>query len=83
MTSKKHFLRFVELEMISQILGIGKKDSRVRNVYRFEVDFNILHLNLDTVIGRTSHIAFLGNDHLISMAFEQCLNKSIVIELKN
>jgi hypothetical protein len=34
------------------------------------------------MIGRTSHVAFLGNDHLMSMIFENCLEKTLTAELK-
>ena len=47
--------------MITQIFGVGQKESKVRNIHRFEIDFNINHVNLDTMIGRTAHVSFLGN----------------------
>ena len=47
--------------MLTQVLGIGHKGSKVKNIYRFDVDFNISHVNLDSMIGRTSHVAFLAN----------------------
>lgn len=68
--------------MMNQILGIGRKDSKVKGIHRFEVDFNINHVNLDTMIGRTSHVAFLGNEHLMSMAFQNCLEKTVFAKLR-
>lgn len=64
--------------MINQLLP---PETKIKNVYRFEVDFNINHVNLDTVIGRTSHVAFLGNEHIFPMVFEGCLNKGLFKEL--
>jgi hypothetical protein len=35
MGSDKHYLRYVENEMMNQILGIGSKDSNAKTIHRF------------------------------------------------
>lgn len=81
MNSEKHYLRFVEQEMLNHLLGIGQKDSQFRSIHRFEIDFHINQINLDTVIGRTAHVAFLANEHIMPIIFENCLRKTLHAEL--
>lgn len=35
MSSTKQYMRFVEQEMIKQILGLGQPDSKIKNLHRF------------------------------------------------
>lgn len=63
--------------MIKQVLGLGQSDSKIKNMHRFEVDFVISHVDLDTMIGRTAHVAFLANEHLLPIVFECCLDKTL------
>ena len=68
--------------MFNQILGIGQKNSKINNIYRFDIDFNISHVNLDSMIGRTAHVAFLANEHILSMIFKNCLSTTLYSELQ-
>ena len=70
--------------MVNSIFGLPDPHlkGKLESIHRFEVDFNLTSSGIESLIGRTAHVAFLINRHVVPMAFKCCVKDTVFRELK-